>query len=822
MRWSDIGAATLLAGALLVGTAAQAQHYFGGPPGSPAGRVFPDTRNLPVPSPPFTGTITPNVLDATPAWPPQVSPPEGAPNVLLILTDDVGFGAPATFGGVVPTPTLDRIAAGGLRYTAFHTTALCSPTRAALLTGRNPHQVGFGDISELSGGFPGYNSIIPPETAHLAQTLRLNGYATAWFGKNHNVPAWEASPAGPFTNWPIMQGYDYFYGFVGGDTSQWQPGNLYRNTTPIHPYIGKPGWNLGAAMADDAIEYLHLRASVAPRTPWFIHYAPGGTHAPHHPPAEWVEKFRGKFDAGWEKLREEIFANQKRLGVIPTHAQLPAWPDILPRWEAMTAEERKLFTRQVEVYAAYLAYTDHEIGRVVQAVADLGQLDNTIVIYISGDNGSSAEGSMHGTPNEVAYFNGVDIPVATQMKWYDVWGTDQTYNHMGVPWTWAFGTPYRWTKQVASHLGGTRNGMAISWPKRITDKGAIRTQFHHVIDIAPTILDAIGIPQPNMVNGIAQRPMDGVSMAYSFSPAAAAAPSTRNTQYFEILGNRAIYHDGWMASTTPAAPPWNAMAPRPLDTMDGWKWELYNLAEDPTQVNDLAAAQPAKLRAMQDLFIMEGTRNQVFPLNSSITAMINPRPGPATGLDRFTYTAPVSAIQGNAAPSILNRSYTITAEIDVPPGGASGVLVTQGGRFSGWGLYLVQGKPVFTMNLLNLERIRWEGATALPPGRHTVVFDFKIEPKGPIPFGHGGTGVLSVGGQKLAEHTLPKTLPFTFAWDETFDVGLDTGTPVDDRDYQVPFAFTGKLVKLTVELGPTTATLASFKTFMEEMARRAR
>ena len=822
MRWTGFGAVAVLAVGMLVGARVEAQQYFGGPPGSPSGRVFPDSRQLPLPTPPFTGTITPNVVDSTPAWPPQVSPPDGAPNVLLILTDDVGFGAVGTFGGVVPTPTLDRIANNGLRYTAFHTTALCSPTRAALLTGRNHHQVGFGDISELSGGFPGYNSIIPPETAHLAQTLRLNGYATSWFGKNHNVPSWEASPAGPFTNWPIMQGYDYFYGFVGGDTSQWQPGNLFRNTTPIHPYNGKPGWNLGTAMADDAIEYLHLRASVAPRTPWFMHYAPGGTHAPHHPPPEWVEKFRGRFDGGWEKLRQEIYANQKRLGVIPANAQLPAWPDFLPTWESLTAEERKLYARQVEVYAAYLAYTDHEIGRVVQAVEDLGQLDNTIIIYISGDNGSSAEGSMHGTPNEVAYFNGVEIPVDVQMKWYDVWGTDQTYNHMGVPWTWAFGTPYRWTKQVASHLGGTRNGMAISWPKHIADKGGMRTQFHHVIDIAPTVLDMIGIPQPNMVNGVAQRPMDGVSMTYSFPKAAEATPSTHQTQYFEILGNRALYHEGWMASTTPAAPPWDAMAPRPVDTMNGWKWELYNLVDDPTQVNDLAAKEPGRLRDLQDLFIMEATRNQVFPLSASITAMINPRPGPAAGLDRFVYTAPVSAIQANAAPSILNRSYRITAEIEVPQGGANGMLVTQGGRFSGWGLYLVQGKPVFTMNLLNLERVRWEGTTALAPGKHIVVFDFVLEPKGAIPFGHGGTGVLSVDGQTLAERSMPKTLPFTFAWDETFDVGLDTGTPVDDRDYQVPFAFTGTLVKLTFDLGKTTATLEAFKEFMAEMAKRSR
>ncbi|MFC7477726.1 arylsulfatase [Dankookia sp. GCM10030260] len=509
-------------------------------------------------------------------------PPEGAPNVLLILTDDVGFAAPSTFGGVIPTPALDRIAEAGLRFTSFHTTAFCSPTRAALLTGRNHHEVGFGNVAELSTGFPGYNSIITPEVATVAAVQQQNGYGAAWFGKNHNAPPWEASAAGPFNNWPTGLGFDYFYGFVGGDTSQWQPGNLFRNTTPIHPYEGRPGWSLTTAMADDAIG--HIRTEIVPTRPWFVHYAPGGTHAPHHPTRDWVDRIEGMklFDDGWEALRGRIFENQKRLGVIPASLQLTPWPGVLQRWDSLPTEEKRLYIRQANVYAAYLAQTNHEIGRVIAEVERLGQFDNTLMIYISGDNGSSAEGSPSGTPNEVMYFNGVALTAAEQMRWYDASGSDQTYNHMAVGWTWAFSTPFQWTKQVASHSGGTRNGMAMAWLKRITDRGGIRTQFHHVVDIVPTILDVAGIPAPQAVNGVVQRPMAGTSMAYTFPWEDVNAPSTRRTQYFEILGNRALYHDGWIASTTPPAPPWEGMAPRPADAMNGYAWELYNLAEDPT------------------------------------------------------------------------------------------------------------------------------------------------------------------------------------------------------------------------------------------------
>jgi arylsulfatase A-like enzyme len=813
----------VLAASLPVTTATYAQDMRGAP-GSPSAVMTLPGLQLPAPTPPFSGAILPNAVDSTPAWPPQVMPPANAPNVLLILTDDVGFGAPSTFGGVIPTPTLDAVANEGLRYTTFHTTALCSPTRAALLTGRNHHHVGFGNVSELSSGFPGYNSIIPRETATIAATLRQNGYSTAWFGKDHNVPPWEASTAGPFTNWPQGQGFDYFYGFVGGDTSQWQPGNLFRNTTPIHPNEGNPGWNLITGMADDAIGHIRNNVEIAPNRPWFIHYAPGGTHAPHHPTKEWIDKIEAMhlFDDGWEKLRERIFANQKRAGVIPENAVLPPWPaDMLKPWDQLNDVEKKLFIKQVNVYAAYLAYTDFEIGRVIAEVKRLGQLDNTLIVYISGDNGSSAEGSVDGTPNEVMYFNGVALDAAKQMPWYDAWGTDRTYNHMAVGWTWAFSTPYRWTKQVASHFGGTRNGMAVSWPAKIKDKGGVRTQFHHVIDVAPTILELIGIPQPNMVEGIAQRPMDGVSMAYTIPAEGKAKPSTHKIQYFEILGNRAIYNDGWIASTTPPAPPWaNIAAPRPSDVMNGYAWELYNLADDPTQMKDLAKAQPAKLQAMKELFTMEAQRNQVFPLNNSIAAMVSQRPGPAAGRKQFVYTGPSCCTQANAAPGILNRSFKITADITIPAGGGAGALITQGGRFGGWGLYLKDGKPTFTFNLLNLERPKWQAKDALTAGQHTIVFDFALDMKGDVPFGHGGTGVLSVDGKEAAKLTLPRTTPLTFSWDETFDVGMDTGTPVDDADYKSPAVFTGKIGKITVDLGEGTVSLESMTEWMKAISSR--
>jgi arylsulfatase A-like enzyme len=719
---------------------------------------------------------------------------------------------------VIPTPSMDRIAKMGLRYTQFHSTALCSPTRAALITGRNHHSVGFGIISEQSTGYPGYDSVIGPESATIGTILKQNGYATSWFGKNHNTPSYQYSAAGPYDQWPIGMGFDYFYGFMGGETDQWTP-YLIQNTTQIFPWTGKPAYNLTTDLADEAIAHMKKLNASAPDKPFFVYYVPGGTHSPHQPTKEWIDKFKGKFDMGWNALREQIFANQKRLGVVPANTQLTPWPDDLKKWDTLTADEKRLFARQAEVFAAYAAYTDHEIGRVIQAVEDMGKLDNTLIIYISGDNGTSAEGTTVGTPNQMTAYNGIlDLPVADQMKAYDVWGLSPTYPHMSVAWSWAFDTPFKWTKQVASHFGGTRQGMAIAWPNRIKDAGGIRTQFHHMIDIVPTLLEATGIPAPVMVNGIAQKPIEGVSMAYTFDKANANAPSTRTTQYFEMFANRAIYHDGWIAATTPPAPPWLlGTAKLPEDVVNGYKWELYNLTEDYSEFNDLAAKMPDKLRDMQELFMVEAAKYNVFPLdNSVLPRIIAPRPSATAGRNVFTYSGEISGLPDSDAPSILNKSYTITADVEIPQGGAEGMLATLGGRFGGYGLYLLKGKPVFLYNFLDLERFRWDGQQALAPGKHTLVFDFKYDGPG---FGKGGTGVLRVDDKDVATRKVPHTIPFIMAIDETFDVGIDMRTPVDDNDYQVPFRFTGKLNKLTFKLGPTQLTSDDHQVIQRNLAK---
>jgi len=772
-----------------------------GTPGSPSATTTIDGKYLPPQPPKFGGSINLEASKSKPYWPPQVVPPKGAPNILLIMTDDQGYGVSGTFGGVIPTPNMDRIARMGLRYTQFHSTALCSPTRAALITGRNHHSVGFGIISEQSTGYPGYDSVIGVENATIGTILQQNGYATSWFGKNHNTPSYQYSAAGPFDQWPIGMGFDYFYGFMGGETDQWTP-LLFQNMTQIFPWVGKPGYNLITDLADEAIAHMNRLNAAAPDKPFFVYYVPGGTHSPHQPTKEWIDKFKGKFDMGWNALREQIFANQKRLGVIPANTQLTSWPDDLQKWDTLSADEKKLFARQAEVFAAYVAYTDHEIGRVIQAVEDMGKLDNTLIIYISGDNGTSAEGTTRGTPNQYTAYNGIlDLPIAEQLKAYDAWGSDATYPHMAVAWSWAFDTPFKWTKQVASHFGGTRQGMAIAWPNRIKDAGGIRTQFHHMIDIVPTILEATGIPAPVMVNGVAQKAIEGVSMAYTFDNANANAPSTRTTQYFEMFANRAIYHDGWIAATTPPAPPWLlGTAKLPEDVVNGYKWELYNLGEDYSENNDLAAKMPDKLRQMQELFLVEATKYNVFPLdNSVLPRIVAPRPSATAGRTVFTYSGELSGTPESDAPSILNKSYTITADVQVPQAGAEGMLVTLGGRFGGYGLYLLKGKPVFTYNFVGLQRFRWEGQQPLTPGKHTIVFDFKLDEPG---FGKGGTGTLRVDDKEVATSKVPHTVPFIFTLDETFDVGVDTRTPVDDKDYQVPFRFTGKLDKLTFKLGP--------------------
>ena len=803
-----------------------------GTPGSPGATTTIDGRYLPAPPPKFGGEMNLNALESKPWWPPRVVPPKGAPNILLILTDDVGFGAPSTFGGVIPTPSLDRIAANGLRYTNVHTTSLCSPTRAALITGRNHHSVGFGVISEMATGYPGYNSVIGRDSATIGRILLENGYRTSWFGKNHNTPSYQASQAGPFDQWPTGMGFEYFYGFMGGDASQWTPGTLVRNTTPIHPWEGKPGWNLTTAMADDAIDWMNRLNDLDPSMPFLLYYAPGGTHAPHHPTPEWVKKISDMhlFDKGWNALREQIFANQQKLGVLPADAKLTPWPaDLIPTWDKLSDVEKKLFIRQADVYAAYLAYTDYEIGRVIQKVEDMGKLDNTLIIYISGDNGASAEGSLNGTPFEVVPFNAVTMSAEQQIPFYDVWGTDKTYPHYAIGWAWAFDTPYKWNKQIPTFFGGTKNGMAISWPARIKEKGGTRWQFHHVIDIVPTLLEVTGIPAPIMVDGVGQKPIEGVSLAYTFDGANANAPSPHRTQYFEMMSVQGLYNDGWMLSAVPIRPPWEVAVAAVADPATAYKFELYELSKDWTQFTDVSAAHPEKMQQMRDLMFGEFAKHQVLPLDGSLsTRFVVPRPSMSAGRKVFNYSGSVDApIPNGSQPNLLNTSYTITAEIDVAEGGAEGMLVDLGGRYGGYGLYLLKSKPVFMYNFVGIERTRWQGPQALAPGKHTLVFDFKYDGLGAETLaynnlsgvGRGGTGTLSADGKVVATTKMAHTTPLTYDLDDTFAVATSAETPLDDADYKVPFPFTGKLTKLTIAVDEPKLTPEDIKK-MQEAARK--
>jgi arylsulfatase len=806
-----------------------------GTPGSPGATTTIDGKRLPPPPPKFGGVIKHQALQSTPAWPPRVVPPADAPNVLLIITDDAGFGIPSTFGGVIPTPAMDRIAENGLRYNNIHSTALCSPTRAALITGRNHHSAGFGVISEQSTGYPGYDSIISKDKATIGRILLDNGFATAWFGKDHNTPAFAASQAGPFDQWPTGLGFEYFYGFVGGDANQWGP-NLFRNTTQIYPFEGKePGtWNLITAMADDAIDHLHRLNQIDPGKKFFIKYAPGATHAPFHPTEEWVKKIHDMhlFDDGYEKLRETIFANQKKLGVIPADAVLEPWPDeVLKPWDQLTDNEKKLFLKQVEVFAAYAAYNDHEIGRVIQAVEDIGKFDDTLIIYINGDNGTSAEGGPLGTPNEVAFFNGInEMPAETQLKWYDVWGTEETYNHMSAGWSWAFDTPFTWFKQNASRLGGIRQGMVVSWPNRIKDAGALREQFMHVIDVAPTILEVTGIAEPEYVDGIKQSPIEGTSFAYTFDAANANAPSQHTTQYFEMMGQYALYHEGWLLATKVNRAPWDAYGAANPDPLNNQVLQLYDLTTDFTQSKDIADQHPDKVKELKQIFIQEATKYQVFPLDASVaTRVIAPRPNITAGRKEFVYTRPMIGLPQGDSPLLLNTSYTITAEIEVPKGGAEGMILTSGGRFAGYGFYLLDGKPVFLWNMLNLERIKWEGAEALAPGKHTLVFDFDYEGLGVgtlaynsmSGLGRPGTGTLKVDGKVVDTKKMDKTLPMILQWDESFDIGSDSITGVNDADYKPPFKLTATLNKLTVEVDRPQLSPADIKKLEDGMKKVA-
>jgi len=853
----------MLIGGIIFCQALSAQKI-SGTPGSPSSTFTIQGKSLPVLPPPFQGVINESALNSKSYWPARLVPPNGAPNILLIMTDDQGYGVSGTFGGVIPTPGLDRVAKAGLRYTQFHSTALCSPTRAALITGRNHHSVGSGVIGELSTGFPGYNSVIGLNNASVGEILKDNGYSTSWFGKNHNTPSFQYSVAGPFDQWPSGQGFQYFYGFMGGETDQWTP-YLFRDHTQIFPFVNNPGYNLTTDLADEAIKHMRDLNAAAPDKPFFVYYVPGGTHSPHQPTKEWIEKFKGKFDMGYEVLRDTIFANQKRLGVIPADAKLTPWPESIPHWDSLSYLQKKLFAHEAEVFAAYAAYTDFEINRVIQSVEDMGKLDNTLIIYICGDNGTSPEGTLYGAYNQLTAYNGIlEAPMALQVLHMNEWGSEQTYPHMAVGWSWAFDTPFKWTKQVASHFGGTRQGMAISWPGHIKDVGGIRSQFHHVIDIVPTILEATGIQAPDTVNGIRQKPIEGVSMVYTFD--SASAPSRHRTQYFEMAANRGIYHDGWYANTTPFAPPW-LLATGKLPNVDsGYKWELYHITEDYSQYNDLSAKYPDTLKKLQALFLSEAAKYNVLPLdNTAFSRLLTPRPSAVAGKTEFTYTGENVGIPLGNAPSILDKDYTITAQVTVPSGGAEGMIATLGGRFGGYGLFLShdynwwlkgkffittgfiffvlglfillrgnaknwkrwkigfgkllltltalwlvlmlltslfglgRGRPVFVYNFLDLERFRWESLSGLSSGKHTIVFDFKYDGPGPA---KGGTGILSVDGKETARKTIAHTIPLLMTIDETFDIGMDTRSPVVEFAYDLPFRFTGNIDTLHYKLGP--------------------
>ncbi|HME31383.1 MAG TPA: arylsulfatase [Terriglobales bacterium] len=774
---------------------------------------------LPKPQPPFQGKIGRTAKDSTPDFPKGVEAPKGAPNVLLILTDDVGFGASSTFGGPIQTPNFQRLADSGLRFNTFHTTALCSPTRAALITGRNHHTNASGVITEMATGYPGYNSLVPRSSGTVAQVLRGNGYNTSWFGKMHNVPDWMSSQAGPFDLWPSGLGFEYFYGFIGGDTDQWHPA-LYENTRPIEPYLGNPNYILDHDLADKAIAWMQMQHALAPNKPWLLYYATGTAHAPHHAPKEWIAKYKGQFDQGWDKVREETLARQIKLGTVPAGTQLTKRPEQIPAWDSLSPDQKRLYAHMMEVYAGALSYADSQIGRLLDAVQESGQLDNTLVIFIMGDNGASAEGGLQGTTNEIATAgNGVKESLPYLLSMMDELGGPLTYNHYPVGWAHAMDSPMQWTKQVASHFGGTRNDMVISWPIRIKDKGGIRPQFSSVIDITPTIYEAAGITPPTEIDGVKQKPIEGTSLVYTFDNA--NAPTQHTTQYFELVGNRGIYKDGWMANTTPLRVPWVNIGYEP--SPDDFKWELYNINQDFSQANNLAAKNPEKLKELQDAFDVEAKKYNVYPLDSSMATRMDPaiRPSLTRGRTEFTYYPGMIRIPEGSAPDLKNKSWTIAAEVTIPENGASGVLATVGGRFSGWVLLMQDSKPEFAYALSNQpqDKTRIVSDQPIPAGNHVVRFNFKYDGGG---VGKGATGTLFVDGKQVAQGRIPQTVIVRFSLDETFDVGEDTGTPViEDYADKMPFAFTGTLKKFVVILEPEKLTAEEKKRLLEEEAQAA-
>ena len=755
--------------------------------------VLPTDRTvLPIPEPQYPHST---IFDARNAVPPprfEVKAPAKAPNVLIVLIDDMGFGQSSAFGGPIHMPTVEQLANEGLRYNEFHTTALCSPTRAALLTGRNHHMNNMGSITETATAFPGQTGQRPNSVAPLAEMLRLNGYSTAAFGKSHETAAWEVSPSGPTDRWPTRAGFDKFYGFIGGETNQWAP-LIYDGMNQVEP-SHDPNYNFMTDMTNQAIAWVQYQKSLTPDKPFFVYFAPGATHAPHHVPKEWIAKYKGKFDQGWDKLREETLARQIKLGVVPPDTKLAPKPEAIKDWAALSADEKKLFARQMEVFAGFGEYADTEIGRLINAIKATGQLDNTLIFYVVGDNGASAEGGMSGLFNEMTYFNGVRETVQDVLKHYDELGGPTTYPHYAAGWAVAGDTPFEWTKQIASSYGGTRNGMVIHWPKGIAAKNEVRSQWHHVIDIAPTILDAAGLPEPKSVNGTPQTPIEGVSMVYTF--ANAKAPSTHTTQYFEIFGNRAVYNDGWLAGTVHRAA-WELKPRRPLENDI---WELYDTRSDFSLANDLAAKNPDKLKEMQDLFLKEAVKYSVLPIDDRTLERMNAanvgRPDLMAGRTSLTVHEGMTGMSENVFINVKNRSHTITADVDIPKGGAAGVILAQAGRFGGWSLYLKDGRPTYTYNWLGLQRYTVAAKQTLPAGKATIRFEFAYDGGG---VGRGGTGALFVNGKSVATGRIEHTQCCAFSADEGADVGADEGTPVTEA-YKVPFKFTGKISGVTIEL----------------------
>ena len=756
--------------------------------------------NLPIPHRDHVGLITYDAKDPDTKFDPieQLRPPKSAPNVLVMMIDDAGFGASTAFGGPCNTPNAERLAAQGLRFNRFHTTALCSPTRQALLTGRNHHSVGMGGITEIATSAPGYNSIRPDKAAPLAEILRLNGYSTAQFGKCHEVPVWETSPMGPFSQWPTGSGFEHFYGFVGAETNQYYPA-IYDGITPVEPPKSpEEGYHFTEDMTDRASTWVRQQKSLMPDKPFFMYYAPGATHAPHHVPKEWSEKYRGRFDAGWDALREETLARQKELGVVPQDTVLSDRPSEISAWDDVPDDLKPVLARQMEIYAGFMEHTDHHIGRLLDTLTDLGVLDDTLIYLIIGDNGASAEGTPNGTFNEIISLNGAAGLETTEfmVEHIDGFGTPEAYNHYAVGWAHAMDTPYQWTKQVASHFGGTRNGTIVHWPNGFSAQGEIRSQFHHIIDVATTILDVAGLPEPTFVNGIQQMPLHGVSMAYAFDQA--DAPEGRETQYFEVACNRGIYHKGWTAVTRHSVP-WEFGAALPA--LDDDVWELYDTTTDWSQAHDIAADHPDKLKELQRLWLIEAVKYNVLPLDDRRIERFNSdiagRPVITKSKTQMLYGGMVR-LSENSVLNMKNKSHSVTAEVTIPDGGANGVIVAQGGAFAGWSFYLHDGKPKYCHNLAGLMRFYVEGTDAVPAGKHQVRMEFAYDGGG---LAKGGTTTLFIDGDQIGEGRIDATVPMIYSGDETCDIGSDTGTSVSEDYTSATSAFTGTVNWVQLDIG---------------------